>query len=194
MWILIPVKRFSDAKSRLANAVGPADRARLARSMATTAIRAAVATPGVERVFVLTSDSDARTLAASLGAETLEETSANTDFNALIGAAIDSLAQRGAQRVLYLASDLPELAVESVERFIAQHTADVSIGHASRDGGTNALLLNMPRRLTLAFGPDSARRHLANAAAAGLAAALVDIPGISNDLDILPLALTGTCA
>ncbi len=194
MWILIPVKRFQDAKSRLANSVAPAERAKLARNMAATVIRAAVVAQGVERVYVLTSDPDALALARSQGADALDELESNSGFNSVIGTALDRLTQRGATRLMYLASDLPDLTAKDIEQFIALHGADVSIGHAMRDGGTNALLLAAPRRLTLAFGPDSARRHLANAAAAGLGAKLIDIPGISNDLDTMPLALTGTCA
>ena len=39
--VLIPVKAFSDAKARLADALDPAERAALSESMATTVVRAA---------------------------------------------------------------------------------------------------------------------------------------------------------
>lgn len=192
MWALIPVKRFCDAKSRLSNFYGPGQRADLARSLATTAIRAALGCNHVERVIVLSSDPEARLIALNLGAEAQPEARVGAGFNALIGAALDLLEQRGAQRLLYLASDLPELTASCIAKFSTAHAADVSIGRADRDGGTNALLFDAPRRFALAFGDDSARRHQLNAHAAGLTAQMLNIAGIANDLDTAPLALTGT--
>lgn len=183
MWVLVPIKPFARAKSRLSSAYDGPQRAALARRLASIALRAALGARGVTRVVALTADPEAATLATELGAERLSEPAPATDFNSLIAGALDTLAQRGALRLLYLASDLPDLTAAALEQFVQAHVGDLSIGRAARDGGTNALLFAAPRRFALAFGADSAARHLHSAAAAGLRAQLLDLPGISHDLD-----------
>ncbi|MFM8860898.1 MAG: hypothetical protein ACKOIA_00305, partial [Acidimicrobiia bacterium] len=55
--VLIPVKAFVDAKARLASALGPAERAQLAETMATTVVHAA---PVAVAVAVVLRPSDGR--------------------------------------------------------------------------------------------------------------------------------------
>ena len=49
--------------------------------------------------------------------------------------------------------------------------------------GTNALLLTPPDVLAPSFGPDSRRRHLAEAAAAGVPAEVVELESLGLDID-----------
>jgi 2-phospho-L-lactate guanylyltransferase len=54
----------------------------------------------------------------------------------------------------------------------------------SRDGdGTNALLASPPDAFTPSFGPGSFARHLAQAAARGIACRTVRLPGLGLDID-----------
>jgi 2-phospho-L-lactate guanylyltransferase len=183
MWVLVPIKRFAQAKSRLAGSIEPAQRAALAAALAGLALRAALAARGVQRVFALTADPAAEHLARTLGADVLPENSAARNFNDMLSGAFDELARRGARQICYLASDLPDVSSADVEALIAAHVGGLSIGRAERDGGTNALLFDAPRRFAPAFGSDSAALHAVNAQAAGLTAQLLHIAGISYDLD-----------
>jgi 2-phospho-L-lactate/phosphoenolpyruvate guanylyltransferase len=183
MWVLIPIKRFAQAKSRLAGSIEPAQRAALAAALAGIALRAALPARGVQRVFALTADPAAEHLARTLGAQVLPENPQARDFNGMLSLAFDELAARGAARICYLASDLPDVTSSDIESLCAAHEGGLSIGRAERDGGTNALLFDAPRRFEPAFGADSAARHLRNAESAGLPARWLHIPGISNDLD-----------
>jgi len=183
MWVMVPIKRFAQAKSRLAGSIEPAQRAALAAALAGIALRAALAARGVQRVFALTADPAAEHLARTLGAEVLPEVANARDFNALLGCAFDELASRGATRICYLASDLPDVTHTDVETLLAAHESGLTIGRAARDGGTNALVFDAPRRFEPAFGADSAAGHLRSAQSAGLAAQWLHVPGISNDLD-----------
>ncbi|MBB1050764.1 2-phospho-L-lactate guanylyltransferase, partial [Dietzia sp. CW19] len=56
--IVVPVKALDRAKSRLARALPASDRRALALAMAADVFRTCVATPGVSRVRVVTSDPD----------------------------------------------------------------------------------------------------------------------------------------
>lgn len=183
MWVLVPIKRFAQAKSRLAGSVAPEQRAALAAALAGLALRAALAARSVQRVFALTADPAAAHLARTLGADVLAERADAADFNDLLRWAFDELVERGARQICYLASDLPDVCSADLEALCAAHAGGLSIGHAARDGGTNALLFDAPRRFEPAFGLDSAARHLGNARAAGLPARLLHVPGLSNDLD-----------
>jgi 2-phospho-L-lactate guanylyltransferase len=49
--------------------------------------------------------------------------------------------------------------------------------------GTNALLLTPPDVLAPSFGPDSRRRHLADASAAGVPAEIVELDSLGLDVD-----------
>jgi 2-phospho-L-lactate guanylyltransferase len=49
--------------------------------------------------------------------------------------------------------------------------------------GTNALLLTPPDALAPSFGPDSRKRHLAEAEQAGLQAEVVEIASLAMDVD-----------
>ena len=51
--------------------------------------------------------------------------------------------------------------------------------------GTNALLLTPPDVLAPSFGPDSRRRHLADASAAGVPAEVVELESLALDVDTL---------
>src|SRR5437764_14715631 len=49
--------------------------------------------------------------------------------------------------------------------------------------GTNALLLTPPDVLAPSFGPDSRRRHLADAQTAGVPAEVVELDSLALDVD-----------
>ena len=106
------------------------------------ALRAAGATPGVEKVFALTADPAAVRLAADCSAHWLPEQGG--DFNQLLAGAFDALSAQGARKIMYLASDLPQINADWLSQFVAAHQCDLSIGRAARDGGTNALLFTAP--------------------------------------------------
>jgi 2-phospho-L-lactate guanylyltransferase len=64
--------------------------------------------------------------------------------------------------------------------------------------GTNALLLTPPDVLASSFGPDSRRRHLAEAQAKGVPAEVVEVDSLAldvdtpDDLEVLQRRLAGT--
>jgi 2-phospho-L-lactate guanylyltransferase (CobY/MobA/RfbA family) len=86
--------------------------------------------------------------------------------------------------VLFLSADLPTLTTADVEAMIAACPArGVAIGRA-HDAGTNALALRPADAIVPAFGsPASSAVHADRAGAAGVAAVLVDRPGLALDLD-----------
>lgn len=174
---LIPVKELSQAKARLAPALDAAGRRELTVAMLRDVLAAALACPVLDKVAVVTRDADVLTLAKDAGAEGLPEPGG---LNEALTSAGEALAQRGVDRLLVLAADLPLVATDDIAT-VAQADADVVIV-PSMDGGTNALALP-PSGIAFRFGPDSARRHLAAAAVADLRSLTLDLPAISFDVD-----------
>jgi len=91
----------------------------------------------------------------------------------------------GATAVLVIPADIPLILADDISALVAGRTqADVTIV-PSRDGGTNALLLNADCPSLFAFGEDSAARHRGRAEAAGLSVHMRDFPLLAFDIDTI---------
>ena len=174
---LIPVKELSQAKARLAPVLDGERRRELALALYRDVLAAALACPALDGVAVVSRDRDALTLAVEAGAEGLSEPGG---LNEALTSASQTMAERGVDRLVVLAADLP-LATPDDIATIAQADADVALVR-SEDGGTNALAL-APGAIAFRFGPDSARRHLAAADAADLRSLRLDLPTLTLDID-----------
>jgi 2-phospho-L-lactate guanylyltransferase len=157
--------RLADAKSRLATVLSPPERATLASRMLLHVVEAARKASGVDEVVVVSPEPKIAEIIGCDGVSLLREPRPG-GFNAAAGFASVMLAAAGRARALFLPADLPRIKSEHIEALIGAHartSADTIV--ASRDkSGTNALLIELPPRFPLAFGPDSFNRHLLNAA------------------------------
>ncbi len=174
---LIPVKELSLAKARLAPVLDEAGRRRLALALLRDVLAAALGCPALDAVAVTTRDRDVLALVQEIGADPLPEPGG---LNEALTSASEALSERGAERLVVLAADLPLAAPEDITA-VAEPAADVALV-PSRDGGTNALALT-PGAISFRFGPDSARLHLVEAERAGLEARRLDLPRLALDID-----------
>lgn len=104
-----------------------------------------------------------------------------SDTSGLNGAVAWACASLPAERVLVLPADLPLLKPEDVNALL-KFDEDVIVA-PTFDGGTGGLLLRPPTAIRPSFGTDSARRHLGEAFAAGLAGATYWSSGFDVDVD-----------
>lgn len=178
---LVPVKNFANAKRRLADTLGPDQRAGLAEAMLRDVVRAAQECPAVDLVILLGGD-DAGRLADATGARWLDDAGA-TDLNSALYQAVKTLADERVTRVFVLPGDLPTVQSADIAALLACHEPGLTISPAQSDGGTNALVISPPDALEFCFGPDSARRHLAAALAAGLPAQKLARDAFARDID-----------
>jgi 2-phospho-L-lactate guanylyltransferase len=178
---LVPLKRLGEAKSRLRHSLTPTQRVELMRLLLEHAIAQVRDTPQVDRVILVSSEPDAAEIAAGLDVEHFDDR--GLAWNDALAAAMGE-AVRSAQ-VLILSADLPLVRSEDVQAFIAAAPQPgVAIARA-RDAGTNGLVMSPPGAAATCFGATgSAAQHAALATAAGLASAIVDIPGLALDLDV----------
>jgi 2-phospho-L-lactate guanylyltransferase len=181
--LLLPVKLRDNAKQRLAPVLAPADRRALMTAMIEDGFAAARAATAPERVFVVTADAGIAAAAEGFGWTVLRETEQVSE-SASVDAAARRCAELGVTALLRLPLDLPVVRGADIDAvFAAAAEADV-VMVPSRDGtGTNAILRRPPALFPSHFGPDSLRKHRAEADAAGARAVLLENAGIAMDVD-----------
>src|SRR5881392_3240876 len=113
---LIPVGELEGAKSRLGETLDAEERRDLAARMAHRTIEAAVATPGIDEVLVVTPDQTVREIALEAGARPLRQRSQG--LNRGLREARDEALAAGADAVLVLPIDLPLISPENLGRVL----------------------------------------------------------------------------
>jgi 2-phospho-L-lactate guanylyltransferase len=174
--ILIPVKRLSESKLRLAGVLGPPQRRRLALSMLADVLLAAAGWP---LRMVVTSDPDVTGIASAGGWSIVADPGSGLNHAVAEGTAVATSA--GATALLVLPFDVPLVTPRELEILFASD-ADVVVAR-SDDGGTSGLLRRPPGAITARFGPGSARSHAGAAGDAGLRVESLRLPGLSLDVD-----------
>ncbi len=176
---LVPLKDFALAKQRLRPVLTDAECSDLARAMLDDVLIALGATPQVSDV-ALVGGTDARRYATQEGTGWIEDAGS---LNAAMSNAAAQTAQRGAERLLIVAADIPLATAADLSELLERHADGLTICRAARDGGTNALALTPPDALEFQFGPDSARRHRKAALAAGLESRSLALESLQRDID-----------
>jgi 2-phospho-L-lactate/phosphoenolpyruvate guanylyltransferase len=181
---IIPVGALDGAKSRLGAVLDAEERLDLTLRLARATIAAAVAAERVDEVIVITPDDTVRSLAAELGARPIRQR--DSGLNQGLAAARDEAIAAGADGILVLPIDLPDVTAAAIDAVAAQlDEADrplVAIVPDRHGRGTNALLIAPPDAIGLCFGGASSTAHEASARAVG--ARLIVLGGpLALDLD-----------
>jgi len=172
--VLLPVKSFGEAKRRLAPALEPGARARLARAMATSVVLSAAPLP----TAVVCDDADVAAWARDLGALVVWEP--ERGLNRAVEAGVERLGAAGARRVIVAHADLPLARdLQWVGRF-----AGVTLVPDRSGGGTNAICVPTGAGFTFSYGPGSFARHGTEAHRLGLALRVVREPSLAADVDL----------
>lgn len=156
--IVIPVRTFEGAKSRLGAVLDAEERRDLVERLLRRTVAAALATPGVVDVVVVSPGPEVLAVAGSAGARAVLQRS-----RGLNPALQEARVAISAERFLVLPADLPTVTAGDLAQVLA---AGDAAGHPSvvlapdRHGrGTNALLLTPPNVIDPAFGGDSRAAH-----------------------------------
>jgi 2-phospho-L-lactate guanylyltransferase len=172
--VLVPVKRFGDAKVRLAPALPPDERATLAREMAAAVLRAARPLP----VAVVCDDVEVAQWARTRGALVVWEP--GRGLNGAVQSGVDQLARAGVRRVVVAHADLPRAA--GLAR-LADGPAVVLVPDRRHDG-TNVAVVPSDAGFRFSYGPGSFNRHREEAHRLGLAVDVVEDPLLAFDVDV----------
>ncbi len=189
--VVLPVKPPARGKSRLAG-LSDAVRRDVAEAFALDTAQAAVSTPGVEAVLVVTDDFRLATSMRALGCEVIPD-GTSEDLNATLVQAVAEVARRWPDATpVALCADLPRLRPVELAAVLGEVAAHVAAGRAAYvadRAGTGTTLYAAPAgQFDPRFGTGSAARHrTAGAVEAGSGATTVrtDV----DDLDDLGAAL-----
>jgi 2-phospho-L-lactate guanylyltransferase len=180
---VLPVKRFDDAKQRLAAGIDEDRRRELAGAMVADVLEAIGEARGIERLIVVTGDPIAQELASEADAEVVPDPEDAGHVEAA-QAGIARAEVEGAERVILLAGDCPLLDPRELDRLLTGVPGSyVGIVPDRHGTGTNALLLSPPDAIVPAFGEGSRDRHVEAARAAGVPFGIEELPSIELDLD-----------
>jgi 2-phospho-L-lactate/phosphoenolpyruvate guanylyltransferase len=180
---ILPIKSFAQAKQRLRNGLSSHDRRALVEAMFADALVALGRVSEIERIVVVSADRVAQRIAGGYGASIVEDDERGHNAAATLG--IQSLLEEGTERVLIVPGDCPMLSPADINTLLEHPTGDRSVLIVpDRHGtGTNALLLTPPDVLSPSFGPDSCRRHVAEASQAGVPSEVVELDSLALDID-----------
>jgi 2-phospho-L-lactate/phosphoenolpyruvate guanylyltransferase len=192
--VIVPVKRLVAAKSRLRGTLDAVDHEALALAMALDTIAAALASPVVGRVVVVTADPMASEAAAAIGAHVVPDVP-DAGLNPAIAYAATLVRPKGATAslpgVVALAADLAALRTAELTEALrlAEQVTALRAGETARSGrafvadaaGTGTVLLAAGPGALLepCFGLDSAAAH----AASGATPLIGDWPSLRRDVD-----------
>jgi 2-phospho-L-lactate/phosphoenolpyruvate guanylyltransferase len=181
--IVIPVKGFGAAKSRLGGALSPDRRAVLARRLCERTLRFFRQRLPEHDLLVVTSSVSIATLARHHGAQVLHEPAAEGLSMAARRAAAWSR-RRGYLAQLLVPADIAQLDEGEIRQLLSAHHAGpgVVICPAS-DGGTNALLTSPPDAIPFHFGKRSSEAHREAALCLGLPCQVMELAKLRFDLD-----------
>jgi 2-phospho-L-lactate/phosphoenolpyruvate guanylyltransferase len=174
---ILPAKPLARAKERLAALLPPDDRVRLVLAMLADVTRAAVA---CGETWILCSDEAAAAVATSHGAKAVEDATPSGGLNASLSHALARADAEGYASAAVVAADLACIAPEDLH---ALPDAAVALAPSADGTGTNVLVLSPPLVIAPAFGATSRAAHTAAALAKGIAASIVERPGLALDVD-----------
>ena len=172
--MLVPVKAFSAAKRRLADVLPAADRAELARRMATTVINAGRPLT----VYVVCDDDEVARWAETVGTQVLWRP--GHGLNGAVTDGVASLAKLGFTDVVVAHADLP--LAHDLPRLV--HPGLITLVPDRHDDGTNVISLPAALGFRFAYGPGSFRHHVAEAHTHGTGVRVWREPRLGLDVDL----------
>jgi 2-phospho-L-lactate guanylyltransferase len=180
---VITVKRFGDAKQRLATGLDAERRRELVAAMFADVLEAVGEARTIERIIVVSGDPRAQEIASAANAEVVPDPSDEGHVIAAL-AGIARAQVEGAECVILLPGDCPLLEPRELDRLLTGVPSSYVAIVPDRHGmGTNALVLSPPTAIDPAFGEGSCARHVDAARSAGVPFAVEEVPSLALDLD-----------
>ena len=182
--VIIPVKPFGEAKSRLAEVLNQSQRIELSRSLLQHTINVLQEVTIPIRPIVVSRDLDALSLADIAGFISMNE-NGQSDLNSALGFASSISELDNSNSILILPADLPLITHYDVEGVINESFAPpvVIIVPDRWKKGTNCLVINPTDLIPFSFGTRSFIQHKKLAKAAGVNLKMIYNDHIAIDLD-----------
>lgn len=182
MWALIPINSFNASMSRLSSLLNQEERIELTKVLAIQTLNILNKIEAIDKIIVMTHETE------WIESLSIEKITTIDDFDVpvlkkKIEKASNWMEKQKAKRIIYLSIDLPFINLTDVETFINSHKKGMTIVEADKDGGTNALILDMPRMIDFQFGENSFKKHIQSAENANITIKVFKNRALSSDLD-----------
>lgn len=174
--VVVPIRSFTAAKTRLASVLSDAERRALARHCAKVVLRAAQPLT----VYVVCDDAEVAEWARTHGASVVSPGISGLNEAAAAGRA--AARDDGYRSAIIVHADLPR--VESLVPLTTED-ADVVIVPDRHGDGTNALVVPTGGEFDFRYGPGSSDAHRHEAARLGLTWRLLQRADVALDLDTI---------
>lgn len=185
--VLLPIKDFVQAKTRLSGVLAPHERRALMQAMVEDVLIVLSGHPDIDGVLLVSDDPAAELLAGKYGIEAVDERSLGCKgLNGAITAASQLLVRQGVKSLLVMHGDVPLLGFEDVTEMLKRYQQpdiDVVIAPDERGVGTNSLLFATHQMPLFQFGVDSCNKHMQSIGDSGLKVERVDRLGLAMDID-----------
>ncbi len=175
---IIPVSRFSEAKTRLSPTLSPLERENLLKAMLMDVIGAIRG--NVDQVVVISSDKDVLNFVNDLNVTCLSE-KGKTDLNGALAQAVEWCSEY-ANQVLIVPSDVPLIHPDQVQEMVELSDKWPLVIAPAKGGGTNALLCPT-KNIKMKFGDWSFFEHLKEAENSGMSWYIYDSFYLSLDVN-----------
>jgi 2-phospho-L-lactate guanylyltransferase len=183
--VIVPIKRFSLATTRLSTALAPHERRALVLSMAEDVLRTVTNPSRGWGVVVVTAEPEIARRAESLGAAVLPEPSPNQSLQSAVQSATETLVRLGIERLAYVPSDAPLVVPEDIAALVGDdHRADVvRCVTAVRDNSITGVSWPATLSMTIPFGPGGAEQLENQVRLSGKRFDRLDLPRLAYDID-----------
>ena len=182
MWAIIPINEFSRSFTRLSSVLDLEQRMELAKNLSSRLIQILLAVDEVEKIVLFTCEKNwpGELQHSKL---VLRKDEDKKPLKQKIDSIADWVYELGAKKMMYLSIDLPIVEKKDITQIIDSHKNGLTLVQAKKDGGTNALIADLPRKINFQFGADSFRKHLEAAKLEKLKTNIQSTEGLSFDLD-----------
>jgi len=182
VFVIIPVKRLDNAKSRLSSLLTDDERTQFCLKMLEDVLRTAKSTKYAHETVVVSTDPMVAKIAKSFEVANLREK--KMGLNKTVSEAVDWCVETGAASVLVLPPDIPLVAPRDLDRiFMLGEKASMVISPSRNGKGTNALLLTPPNVSPTFYGPRSFQRHVKEVKKLKISFRRYSSPRIALDID-----------
>jgi 2-phospho-L-lactate guanylyltransferase len=184
VWAIIPARPLEEGKSRLAEALTPAERRRLNELFFRQTLEIVASVVGHDRVLVVSRSKPLLKAAEAMAFQTLLE-SAPHGLNEALAQAAEVARSRGASAILSVSCDLPFMVADDLKALLDTALEGDGLAIASDRGGTgtNALVVSPVGAIPYAYGIGSFAAHQRAATDRGLVLNVVRRAGLSFDID-----------
>ena len=183
VWAIVPAKRFSEAKARLAPVLTRPERAQLARAMLHDVMTVLSGVREFTGVLVVSGDPFVAEIVRPFGARLVHD-GLEAGVNEAVRQGLNAMTADRKTGAVIIPGDVPFVTAaeaQTILRAMAERT--IVLAPALRDGGTNCLAMANPRLIEPCFGEGSFGAHQAAARRAGIECGVCRLDGLGHDID-----------